>query len=88
MYSEVKGLSVVFKKILNTYGYKEVCISLSLCTNEVLNQNSKPLLTSVKQMSYVYDRTPWMIWAYKCLIEKVEKNPHKPQDCKVLSCSG
>lgn len=88
MCSDVKGLWVLFKTILNTYGYRVVCIRLSLSANGALSQNNKPLLTSVKQMSYIYDRTPWMILAYKCLTEKVEKNPHKPLDGEVLSCSG
>lgn len=35
-------------------------------------------------MSIIHDSTHWMIWADKCLIEKVEKNPHKPPNYSVF----
>lgn len=47
-------------------------------------QTSEPLPTSVEHMSIIYDSTQWMIWADKCLIEKVEKNPHKPPNYSVF----
>lgn len=65
--------------------YREVCRVAQVGQSEVLlwaplSLYSEPQLPSAPQMSVIRDRTQWMIWADTCLIERVEKNPHKPQN--------